>query len=427
MEIQMKNNVKLHVSIAEDWGARPYMQDATAIHFEKLKNSEECAAFAIYDGHGGDSASFFARDNMMKFIKKEEGFMSSNTEIVKKALKKAFLACHGAMATKLAQWPRDDKGNLSTAGTTAALVIIRGKQIFIVHCGDSAVWMGIESDEVTPWGDQPWKGRNLTEEHKPTAPKEMQRINAAGGKIRIGKQNCHRVVWTRPKRNAIDPEETEDIPFLNIARSLGNFWSWKESSKCYLVSPEPDVSVMNIDDFRYDARCLIIASDGVTNLMKPDEAAVIVHEFQDNREHGTHTGMLPAQLIVNQAIAIGKIPRRTQGVADNASAIVIIPMFDEDDTDEDDEIEEIFEDVEKPPEIQKVTTEAYIRSVERAKRKRAIKTTIDNKENHDSPAPAKKPKAGEPEEKESRIIERRHSERLAEREERSTRSRTRTF
>jgi len=136
----------------------------------------------------------------------------------------------------LAQWPRDDKGNLSTAGTTAALVIIRGKQIFIVHCGDSAVWMGIESDEVTPWGDQPWKGRNLTEEHKPTAPKEMQRINAAGGKIRIGKQNCHRVVWTRPKRNAIDPEETEDIPFLNIARSLGNFWSWKESSKCYLVS-----------------------------------------------------------------------------------------------------------------------------------------------------------------------------------------------
>jgi len=61
MEIQMKNNVKLHVSIAEDWGARPYMQDATAIHFEKLKNSEECAAFAIYDGHGGDSASFFAR------------------------------------------------------------------------------------------------------------------------------------------------------------------------------------------------------------------------------------------------------------------------------------------------------------------------------------------------------------------------------
>jgi len=38
---------------------------------------------------------------MMKFIKKEEGFMSSNTEIVKKALKKAFLACHGAMATKL--------------------------------------------------------------------------------------------------------------------------------------------------------------------------------------------------------------------------------------------------------------------------------------------------------------------------------------
>jgi serine/threonine protein phosphatase PrpC len=63
MEIKMSNKRRLHVSIAEDQGSRSYMEDATAVHFEKLQNSEfdEFAAFAVYDGHGGPHASFFAR------------------------------------------------------------------------------------------------------------------------------------------------------------------------------------------------------------------------------------------------------------------------------------------------------------------------------------------------------------------------------
>ena len=59
----MSNKRRLHVSIAEAQGNRSYMEDATAVHFEKLNNShfDEFAAFAVYDGHGGSHASFFAR------------------------------------------------------------------------------------------------------------------------------------------------------------------------------------------------------------------------------------------------------------------------------------------------------------------------------------------------------------------------------
>ena len=59
----MRNKVRLHVSVAEDQGGRKYMQDVTAVHYEKLDNSQfdDFAAFAVYDGHGGDYAACFAR------------------------------------------------------------------------------------------------------------------------------------------------------------------------------------------------------------------------------------------------------------------------------------------------------------------------------------------------------------------------------
>ena len=62
MEIKMRNKVRLHVSVAEDQGGRKSMQDVTAVHYEKLDNSQfDFAAFAVYDGHGGDYAACFAR------------------------------------------------------------------------------------------------------------------------------------------------------------------------------------------------------------------------------------------------------------------------------------------------------------------------------------------------------------------------------
>ena len=70
MEIKMSNKRRLHVSIAEAQGSRSYMEDATAVHFEKLDNSEfdEFAAFAVYDGHGGPDASYFARVSINFFL-----------------------------------------------------------------------------------------------------------------------------------------------------------------------------------------------------------------------------------------------------------------------------------------------------------------------------------------------------------------------
>ena len=58
-------------------------------------------------------------------------------------------------------------GHPCTAGTTAALVIIRGNKLYVAHVGDSAVFMGTSvSDESTVINC-----KELTEDHKPESTK----------------------------------------------------------------------------------------------------------------------------------------------------------------------------------------------------------------------------------------------------------------
>ena len=126
-------------------------------------------------------------------------------------------------------------GHACTAGTTAALVIIRGNKLYVAHVGDSAVFMGSQHAD-----DLPIETVELTEDHKPEAPKEKNRIEEMGGAV-IAKSGVNRVVWERPKLNHNGPvrrsTELDRIPFLAVARSLGDLWSWNAKTQAFVVSP----------------------------------------------------------------------------------------------------------------------------------------------------------------------------------------------
>ena len=67
------------------------------------------------------------------------------------------------------------------------------------------------------------------------------------------------------------------IPYLNMTRSLGDFWSAVEDKQDYLISPVPDITVHSIDVTK--DRFIVLASDGLWDVMKPQEVAETIHSY----------------------------------------------------------------------------------------------------------------------------------------------------
>ncbi|KAL7986927.1 hypothetical protein Chor_005846 [Crotalus horridus] len=226
------------------------------------------AFLAVCDGHGGREAADFARENLWAFIKKQKGFRSAEPTAVCAALRKGFLACHRAMWKKLPEWPKTMTGLPSTSGTTASVVIIRGS------------------------------------------------------KIVINKSGVNRVVWKRPRLSHNGPVRRstviDQIPFLAVARALGDLWSYDFYSGQFVVSPEPDTSVHTLDPQKH--KYIILGSDGLWNMIPPQEAISMCQDHEEKKYFmGEHQQSL-AKMLVNRALARW---RQRMLRADNTSAIVI--------------------------------------------------------------------------------------------------------
>ncbi|XP_023679129.1 protein phosphatase 1D [Paramormyrops kingsleyae] len=272
------------------------------------------AFFAVFDGHGGREAAQFARDHLWDFIKKQRGFWSKDDEEVCAAIRKGFIACHHAMWKKLPEWPKTLTGLPSTSGTTASVVVIRGDRMYVAHVGDSGVVLGLRDHP----SDQFVRAVEVTQDHKPELPKERERIEGLGGSV-IKKSGVNRVVWKRPRLSHNGPVRRstviDQIPFLAVARALGDLWSYDFYSGEFVVSPEPDTSVLTLDPLRH--RYIILGSDGLWNMVPPQDA---VSMCQDNDEAMAQCGVSSAQQLVSHALLRW---RQRMLRADNTSAIVI--------------------------------------------------------------------------------------------------------
>ncbi|XP_037604964.1 protein phosphatase 1D-like isoform X2 [Sebastes umbrosus] len=227
------------------------------------------AFFAVFDGHGGREAAHFARENLWDLLKRQRGFWSKDHSEVCAALKKGFIACHHAMWKELPEWPKTITGLPSTSGTTASVIVIRGVHMYVAHVGDSAVVVGVQENA----SDITLQALEITQDHKPELPKEKERIERLGGSV-MKKSGVNRVVWKRPRLTHNGPVRRstviDQIPFLAVARSLGDLWSYDFYSGEFVVSPEPDTTVMTLDPNRH--RYIILGSDGLWNMMPPKNA-----------------------------------------------------------------------------------------------------------------------------------------------------------
>ena len=119
----------------------------------------------------------------------------------------------------LDSWPRTRHGLPSTSGTTATVVIFKGRTLYIAHVGDSGAAIGRLSKE------KKLQAVPLTADHKPDVPSEKNRIESLGGKV-LSRNGVPRVAWERPvhhghKGPVRRSTQTESVPFLAISRALG--------------------------------------------------------------------------------------------------------------------------------------------------------------------------------------------------------------
>ncbi|KAG5347522.1 PPM1D phosphatase, partial [Acromyrmex charruanus] len=274
--------VNLRVTGHCNQGGRKYMEDMFCVAFQPTPDDKdlEYAFFGIFDGHGGGEAATFAKEHLMDIIVKQKNFWSDRDEDVLRAIRDGYMNTHYAMWRELDKWPRTASGLPSTAGTTASIAFIRKGKIYIGHVGDSAIILGHQAED-----DPQWRAKALTRDHKPESGPEMTRIQESGGKV-VSKSGVPRVVWNRPRIGHKGPvrrsTHMDEIPFLAVARSLGDLWSYNSELNTFVVSPEPDVKVIPVDVKSH--RCLIFGTDGLWNMLSPQAAVAIVQTTDRHNE-----------------------------------------------------------------------------------------------------------------------------------------------
>lgn len=212
---------------------------------------------AVLDGHGphGHLVSSFVRAQLPGILELALAALGGEAPAqgggAPSALRCALLAADGEL---LAAGAGIDA---SYSGTTAVAALIQGRRLAAAWVGDSRAVL-VRSD-----GYGGSSGLQLTTDHKPDSPRERKRILAAGGRVeRMWDAHGRRVgparVWL-PRLWA---------PGLAMSRALGD-----TAARRVGVSPDPETLALELAP---RDRALVLATDGVWDVLSADEAAALV-------------------------------------------------------------------------------------------------------------------------------------------------------
>ncbi|KAG0464080.1 hypothetical protein HPP92_019715 [Vanilla planifolia] len=234
--------------------------------------------FAIFDGHNGNAAAIFARDNLLSHIMGAIPRGLGKEEWIH-ALPRALVA--GFVKTD-----KEFQMKGQTSGTTATFVIIDGWTITVASVGDSRCILDANGGEVSLLTVDHRLEENVEERERVTASGgEVGRLSIMGG-TEIGPLRC----WPGG---------------LCLSRSIGDMDVGE------FIVPIPHVKQVKLST---TGGRLIIASDGIWDALPSETAA--------NCCRG-----LPAELAARQVV---KEALRTRGLKDDTTCIVvdIIPPTD---------------------------------------------------------------------------------------------------
>ena len=247
-------NCVLEYSFREDQNidSEILMEDKSK-SIENFNNDKNQMVFEIFDGHGGDEMSTYLQSNLSKIYKQNLLLNKGNIIL---SLKNAFHDADDEMRSQL---------NIEGLGSTGSLVhlvkeFIENPElvIYTANVGDSRVSL-ISPEHII----------RLSYDHRTTDEKEKKRILESGIEI-IDDRIWGTLMLTRIFGNYEYKEYKEE-----------NENEEKNGNKGLIC--EPFISKMEID-LNIENQFLIIASDGIWDIISEEDIQNIIQKYQDTQK-----------------------------------------------------------------------------------------------------------------------------------------------
>lgn len=201
------------------------MEDCYAIKLTKV-DGQPVNLFGVFDGHGGNLAAEYLKDNLFQNLMKQPDFLTDT----KLAISRTFLETDGDILETISSSFRDD-------GSTALAAVLIGKRLYVANVGDSRA-VASKAGKAVP----------LSKDHKPNRKDERKRIEDAGGVV----------IW----------DDTWRVGgILAMSRAFGN-----RMLKEYVIA-EPDIQE---EEVNIDLEYLILATDGLWDVVRNEDAVALL-------------------------------------------------------------------------------------------------------------------------------------------------------
>ena len=97
--------IRISVNAEANSGGRPHMEDYVAVcmspndtlDIPDIPELREQIYVGVFDGHGGNEAAKYARENLWQAIQTQPHFMSTDVESVRQSIAKAYQNLHNDM------------------------------------------------------------------------------------------------------------------------------------------------------------------------------------------------------------------------------------------------------------------------------------------------------------------------------------------
>ncbi|KAI3945294.1 hypothetical protein MKX01_035055 [Papaver californicum] len=235
--------------------------------------------FGVYDGHGGSQVAKFCAERIHDTTAEEWARGGTDVEGWQTRWETAFSSGFERADNEVAE----ESVAPEIVGSTAVVVALSGCQIITSNCGDSRAVLCRGTQTIS-----------LSIDHKPDREDELARIEGAGGRV---------ISWNGARVFGV----------LAMSRSIGDRYMrpW--------IIPVPEVTFTTRSE---EDECLIIASDGLWDVISNDEAGEVARNLLRRRRRSTMSDI--ASHSAAQAVAdhLTDLASRKNS-SDNISVIVV--------------------------------------------------------------------------------------------------------